>query len=387
MQKDNRQKSGPGTTSPRTVQIEQVQAGRQRTTVPASRSLGGWKVRQGLCQAGMQKLDPAGMRLNLMKNIPIHPPSIAPALTMLDMLGMPPHEVNQLLSKSLCEDIRSSLANMSQTNLVRCLRNKILETNPDKITYFELMGNRDFQSVVLEIISLIEPQNVNEEVAGLFALRLGPGHCCRFFGLFLKIPLTTRQIVWEHNPQLLRDLVDRLFKQYCAESVRALRNNSHGNLNEFDSAAELAKSLKVRWRSGQRRKLYGIISDHLRRRFFETGNVYYGEFRAYLLLNLRKNDFPFRSRPPYENLLKALNALMDIEPSQSVNSKMKSVLESINDVLITDMGVANLPKDRIDRLTDKSLTSDLIITYKLQAPIVRKKKSKRVRANIAERHA
>ena len=43
---------------------------------------------------------------------------------------------------------------------------------------------------------------------------------------------------------------------------------------------------------------------------------------------------------------------MDIEPSQNVNSKMKGVLESINDVFITDMGVANLPKDRIDRLTD-----------------------------------
>ena len=64
---------------------------------------------------------------------------------------------------------------------------------------------------------------------------------------------------------------------------------------------------------------------------------------------------------------------MDIEPSQNVNSKMKGVLESINDVLITDMGVANLPKDRIDRLTDKSLTSDLVITYKLRAPIMRKK--------------
>ena len=155
--------------------------------------------------------------------------------------------------------------------------------------------------------------------------------------------------------------------------MRALRNNSHGHLNEFDSAAELAKSLKVDGDQDRGRKLYGIISDHLRRRFFETGNVYYGEFRAYLLLNLRKNDFPFRGRPPYENLLKALNALMDIEPSQNVNSKMKGVLESINDVLITDMGVANLPKDRIDRLTDKSLTSDLVITYKLQAPIMRKK--------------
>ena len=129
MQKDNRQKSGPGTTSP-SPGANRASPSRSPaydgSRKPKSRKVG--KYGKDYVKRGMQKLDPAGMRLNLMKNIPIHPPSIAPALTMLDMLGVPPHEVNQLLSKSLCEDIRSSLANMSQTNLVRCLRNKILET-------------------------------------------------------------------------------------------------------------------------------------------------------------------------------------------------------------------------------------------------------------------
>ena len=78
---------------------------------------------QDYLKENLQKSRITTMRTHLLQaKIPVRPPSIGPAIVMLDMLGVPPHEVNQILIKELCEDIKSDLSNMNQDNLILCLK-------------------------------------------------------------------------------------------------------------------------------------------------------------------------------------------------------------------------------------------------------------------------
>ena len=334
---------------------------------------------QDYLKENLQKSRITTMRTHLLQaKIPVRPPSIGPAIVMLDMLGVPPHEVNQILIKELCEDIKSDLSNMNQDNLILCLTKRIFKTG-----YYELMDNDEFQAVTLEVINRIQPKNISQELAGLLKNLWDKGNPKNeknpmpfLREMFMKISLSTRQKIYHWHKVLLQEQVDQHFQTYCIESVNAIRDNAHWDLNYFQSAVKLAESLFVARNADtldESRKLFRIVSDYLRLKYFETGNVYYGEYRIYLLMNLRKLDFPFKVKPAGENLLKALNGLNDLSNNNTNNRKvLEQSLIKINDELISALNVVKLPIERINRLTDKRTISDLILTYKLQAPRRRK---------------
>ena len=55
---------------------------------------------------------------------------------------------------------------------------------------------------------------------------------------------------------------------------------------------------------------------------------------------------------------------------------LEQLILNINEELRSALKVIKLPIERIDRLTDKSSTNDLVVTYKLRAPIKKAMKGK-----------
>ena len=85
---------------------------------------------QNYLKENLQKSRITTMRTHLLQaKIPVRPPSIGPAIVMLDMLGVPPHEVNQILIKELCEDIQSFSTTLSEIKDIYKAHHRFLGEN------------------------------------------------------------------------------------------------------------------------------------------------------------------------------------------------------------------------------------------------------------------
>ena len=276
----------------------------------------------------------------------------APAMTLLNMVGMSPYETNHAVVSCLCDDIRNTIKDLTAQNLILCLKYKIMKFVP-------LLSDKNLRDTVLDIVHHISPADVNTELTRICNEMwvMGMSQKPYLLSLVQKFPLYTKQRAWLDHGTMFEDELDEIFAEYCRESM--LLNGKLGVLRGGDRRAEIAsiermrKSISVEDDALSSNKLYKQTTLFLYTRYLRTGNPWYGALRADLVADLRVNNFPFQTPDHCEDFIKSLEDLanFDIGAASSVDD-VDFIVQKVGMQLKELLKLAEVRPYKIQRLVD-----------------------------------